>query len=50
MSEAGDLIIGVFALALVKEGVALALLSPLVFDAKRAVEDGDGGDELLAAT
>lgn len=40
--------IGVFALVLVEEGVALTLMLPLVFDAKRE-EDGDRGDELLAA-
>ena len=48
LSELGDLIIGVFALVLVEEGVALALLLPLVVDAKR-LEDGDRDDELLAA-
>ena len=48
MSELGDLIIGVFALVLVEEGVALALLLPLVVDAKR-LEDGDRDDELLEA-
>ena len=48
LSEVGDLIIGVFALVSVEEGVALTLLLPLVVDAKR-LKDGDRGDELLAA-
>lgn len=40
--------IGAFALVLVEEGVALTISLPLVFDTKR-LEDGDRGDELLAA-